>query len=115
MEAKLLRMAKVASANPAAFGVADATDISGFKCVKTESELYSIAPAILSVAYNGDKSCDGSDAIGQRWYVSSKAKYYELVDWENDGSTVTTTWKELADTSGDIEGIPDSDINKLFE
>lgn len=33
MEAKLLRMAKVASANPKAFGVVDANEVSGFKTV----------------------------------------------------------------------------------
>lgn len=107
-------MAKVASANPKAFGVVDANEVSGFKTVQKVADLQNIMPGILSISYNSDKTSDGSDAIGQRWYVAEYGGYYELKTWSNDNGTVVTTWDAVTDATSDMDPISDDSINNLF-
>lgn len=78
---------KIKSNNPDAYGIVDASEVSGFKIVQSVSDLYTISDAILS------SIGDGSDAVGQEWYVSSTKKKYQLVDWETRNQE--SGWKEL--------------------
>ena len=76
-ENKIKFPVKLASNNPQSFGIADATEISGHRVVDTLSDLYVISDPILSILK------DGSDAIGQEWFVVSEDCKYRLDNWEN--------------------------------
>ena len=76
-ENKITFPVKLASNNPQSFGIVDATEISGHRSVDTLSDLYSISDPVLSVLK------DGSDAIGQEWFVVSEDCKYRLDNWEN--------------------------------
>ena len=82
-------MAKVVSANPASWGIVDANQISGFRTVATQADLYSIAACILSSAY-GDGTTTGADAVGQIWHVQEgnggEGKDFRLINWSKRGS-----------------------------
>ena len=65
------------SNNPQAFGIVYADEVSGHKSVEDLNALYTISDAILSKS----KTNENDDAIGQDWYVRSKANYYRLIDW----------------------------------
>ena len=76
-ENKIKFPVKLASNNPQSFGIADATEISGHRSVNTLSDLYNISDPMLSILK------DGSDAIGQEWFVASEDCKYRLDNWEN--------------------------------
>ena len=76
-ENKIKFPVKLASNNPQSFGIADATEISGHRVVDTLSDLYAISDPILSILK------DGSDAIGQEWFVVSEDCKYRLDNWKN--------------------------------
>ena len=76
-ENKIKFPVKLASNNPQSFGIADATEISGHRVVDTLSDLYVTSDPILSILK------DGSDAIGQEWFVVSEDCKYRLDNWEN--------------------------------
>jgi hypothetical protein len=76
-ENKITFPVKLASNNPQSFGIVDATEISGHRSVDTISELYDINDSILSILK------DGSDAIGQEWFVVSEDCKYRLDNWGN--------------------------------
>lgn len=84
MAGRLYRMAKVVSANPASWGIVDANQISGFRTVATQADLYSIAACILSSSY-GDGTTTGADAVGQIWHVQDTNKDFRLTSWANRG------------------------------
>ena len=86
-ENKITFPVKLASNNPQSFGIVDATEISGHKSVDTLSDLYSISDSVLSVLK------DGSDAIGQEWFVVSEDCKYRLDNWGNRKSV--TGWTKL--------------------
>lgn len=86
MAGRLYRMAKVVSANPASWGIVDANQISGFRTVATQADLYSIAACILSSSY-GDGTTNGADAVGQIWHVQEgEGKDFRLINWSKRGS-----------------------------
>lgn len=86
-ENKITFPVKLASNNPQSFGIVDATEISGHRSVDTISDLYSISDPVLSVLK------DGSDAIGQEWFVVSEDCKYRLDNWENRKSV--SGWTKL--------------------
>jgi hypothetical protein len=86
-ENKITFPAKLASNNPQSFGIADATGISGHRSVATLSGLYAISDPVLSILK------DGSDAIGQEWFVVSEDCKYRLDNWENRKSA--SGWTKL--------------------
>lgn len=95
MAGRLYRMAKVVSANPASWGIVDANQISGFRTVATQADLYSIAACILSSSY-GDDTTTGADAVGQIWHVQEgndgNGKDFRLINWSKRGSA--EGWRE---------------------
>lgn len=95
MAGRLYRMAKVVSANPASWGIVDANQISGFRTVATQADLYSIAACILSSSY-GDDTTTGADAVGQIWHVQEgndgEGKDFRLINWSKRGSA--EGWRE---------------------
>lgn len=76
-ENKIKFPVKLASNNPQSFGIADATEVSGHRTVDTLSDLYAISDPVLSILK------DGSDAVGQEWFVVSEDCKYRLDNWEN--------------------------------
>ena len=74
---------RLESNNPAAYGIVKATEISGHRTVQSVDDLYTLADAILSDSGNNTNN----DAIGQKWYVISETKEYELIDWNNRKSS----------------------------
>lgn len=92
MAGRLYRMAKVVSANPASWGIVDANQISGFRTVATQADLYSIAACILSFSY-GDGTTTGADAVGQIWHVQDTNKDFRLASWASRGTSAG--WKEV--------------------
>jgi hypothetical protein len=84
-ENKITFPVKLASNNPQSFGIVDATEISGHRSVATLSDLYSISDPVLSVLK------DGSDAIGQEWFVVSEDCKYRLDNWANRKSVAGWT------------------------
>lgn len=92
MAGRLYRMAKVVSANPASWGIVDANQISGFRTVATQADLYSIAACILSSSY-GDGTTNGADAVGQIWHVQDTNKDFRLTSWASRGTSAG--WKEV--------------------
>ena len=97
MAGRLYRMAKVVSANPSSWGIVDANQISGFRTVATEADLYSIAACILSSSY-GDGTTTGADAVGQIWHVQNSNKDYRLTNWSARGTSEGWT-EELTSTA----------------
>lgn len=89
---------RLESNNPAAYGIIKAIEVAGHKTVQSIEDLYSLADAILSDSGTNANN----DAIGQKWYVISKDREYELVDWNNRKST--DGWK-LINTSDDIQSV----------
>ena len=86
-ENKITFPVKLASNNPQSFGIVDAIEVSGHRMVDTISDLYAISDPVLSVLK------DGSDAIGQEWFVVSEDCKYRLDNWENRKSV--TGWTKL--------------------
>ena len=84
-ENKITFPVKLASNNPQSFGIVDATEVSGHRSVDTISELYAISDSILSILK------DGSDAIGQEWFVVSEDCKYRLDNWANRKSVAGWT------------------------
>lgn len=79
MASTQVRLGKQKSGNTDAFGIADAIELSGHRSVRTFEALYNIPDVILSSSGNNADN----DALGQLWYVISKKKHYQLVDWSN--------------------------------
>ena len=108
-------MAKVVSANPASWGIVDANQISGFRTVATQADLYSIAACILSSSY-GDGTTTGADAVGQIWHVQDTNKDFRLISWANRGKaagwTEELTSESLVGKINAAENKADSAINK---
>lgn len=115
MAGRLYRMAKVVSANPASWGIVDANQISGFRTVATQADLYSIAACILSSSY-GDGTTTGADAVGQIWHVQDTNKDFRLTSWANRGKaagwTEELTSESLVGKINAAENKADSAINK---
>ena len=115
MAGRLYRMAKVVSANPASWGIVDANQISGFRTVATQADLYSIAACILSSSY-GDGTTTGADAVGQIWHVQDTNKDFRLISWANRGKaagwTEELTSESLVGKINAAENKADSAINK---
>ena len=115
MAGRLYRMAKVVSANPASWGIVDANQISGFRTVATQADLYSIAACILSSSY-GDGTTNGNDAVGQIWHVQDTNKDFRLTSWANRGKaagwTEELTSESLVGKINAAENKADSAINK---
>lgn len=102
MAGRLYRMAKVVSANPASWGIVDANQISGFRTVATQADLYSIAACILSSSY-GDGTTTGADAVGQIWHVQDTNKDFRLTSWASRGTSAG--WTEELTSAKLSEGI----------
>lgn len=115
MAGRLYRMAKVVSANPASWGIVDANQISGFRTVATQADLYSIAACILSSAY-GDGTTTGADAVGQIWHVQDTNKDFRLTSWANRGKaagwTEELTSEQLVGKINAAENKANDAINK---
>ena len=86
-ENKITFPVKLASNNPQSFGIVDAMEVSGHRSVDTLSDLYAISDPVLSVLK------DGSDAIGQEWFVVSEDCRYRLDNWGNRKSV--SGWTKL--------------------
>ena len=84
-ENKITFPVKLASNNPQSFGIVDAMEVSGHRSVETLSELYAISDPVLSILK------DGSDAIGQEWFVVSEDCKYRLDNWGNRRSVAGWT------------------------
>lgn len=87
MENKLKFPAKLGSNNPNDYGVIDAVEISGHRCVANLAALYALKDCVLS----SSKDNTGDDAIGQEWYVISEHKFYQLVSWADRASSAGWT------------------------
>ena len=111
MAGRLYRMAKVVSANPASWGIVDANQISGFRTVATQADLYSIAACILSSAY-GDGTTTGADAVGQIWHVQDTNKDFRLTSWANRGKA--EGWDEVP-TANEIFTAFSDEITPIIE
>lgn len=99
-ENKLYYPAKLASNNPDTYGIVDADEVSGFRAVTSLDRLYVIPSAILSILK------DGSDAVGQYWYVISENAYYQLVDWNNRNTEkgwVKSEPKVMSEASNEVD------------
>lgn len=72
---------KIGSNNTSEYAIADFTHIAGSRSVNTlnttGTTLYSIPDSILS------SSGDGSDSLGQCWFVESEQKKYYLTNWSS--------------------------------
>lgn len=90
----LKQAAKYGSNNPAAYGIVNATEVSGFKVVSSLTELYALADCILSAS----KTNENNDAIGQEWYVAGDGKY-ALTNWANRNSASGWTKVTVADSA----------------
>ena len=111
MAGRLYRMAKVVSANPASWGIVDANQISGFRTVATQADLYSIAACILSSAY-GDGTTTGADAVGQIWHVQESNEDYRLINWASRGKAAG--WEKVP-TADDIFTAFSDEITPILE
>ena len=111
MAGRLYRMAKVVSANPASWGIVDANQISGFRTVATQADLYSIAACILSSSY-GDGTTTGADAVGQIWHVQDTNKDFRLTSWANRGKA--EGWDEVP-TANEIFAAFGDEITPVIE
>ena len=111
MAGRLYRMAKVVSANPASWGIVDANQISGFRTVATQADLYSIAACILSSAY-GDGTTTGADAVGQIWHVQESNEDYRLINWAGRGKAAG--WEKVP-TADEIFTAFDEQITPVIE
>ena len=111
MAGRLYRMAKVVSANPASWGIVDANQISGFRTVATQADLYSIAACILSSAYD-DGTTTGADAVGQIWHVQDTNKDFRLTSWANRGKA--EGWDEVP-TANEIFTTFSDEITPVIE
>lgn len=81
---------KIASNNPKAFGIVDASQVSGHRSVKAIADLYNIPDVILSQSGNNTNN----DAIGQLVWVSDIQSFYQLVNWTN--RTNVNGWKSYS-------------------
>lgn len=63
------------------FGVTDSVMISGHRTVATKADLCAIPEEILSSKKSNAKTSNGSDALGQLWYVEDEKAYYQLISW----------------------------------
>ena len=104
-------MAKVVSANPASWGIVDANQISGFRTVATQADLYSIAACILSSAY-GDGTTTGADAVGQIWHVQESNEDYRLINWASRGKAAG--WEKVP-TANEILTVVSDEITPILE
>lgn len=66
------------------FGVTDAVMISGHRTVATKEDLYVIPQEILSSKKSNAGTSNGSDALGQLWYVEDENCFYQLIKWGTD-------------------------------
>lgn len=68
--------------NEGGFGVTDSVMISGHRTVATKEDLYAIPTQILSSkASNKATDNNGTDALGQLWYVEDEKCFYQLINW----------------------------------
>lgn len=95
MENILKQAAKYGSNNTASYGIVNAVEVSGFKQVTAVADLYNIADCILQK----DKTGDGSDAVGQKWYVQKESCEYQLTSWAGRKSAAGWTKVALADSA----------------
>lgn len=72
--------------NEGGFGVTDSVMISGHRTVATKADLYAIPEEILSSKKSNAKTSNGSDALGQLWYVEDEKSYYQLIIWADHKS-----------------------------
>lgn len=79
MERVITQPNKYVSNNSKVFGIVNAVEVSGFKQVAALADLYKIADCILQK----DNEGDGSDAVGQKWYVQATKCEYQLISWAN--------------------------------
>lgn len=68
--------------NEGGFGVTDSVMISGHRTVATKEDLYVIPTQILSSKMSNAKTSDGTDALGQLWYVEDEQCFYQLIKWD---------------------------------
>lgn len=80
---------RLESNNPAAYGIVRAIEVAGHKTVSTVNDLYSLEDSILSDSGTNEDD----DALGQKWYVVSAEKEYQLIDWSNRKSS--SGWQEV--------------------
>jgi hypothetical protein len=111
MAGRLYRMAKVVSANPASWGIVDANQISGFRTVATQADLYSIAACVLSSSY-GDGTTTGADAVGQIWHVQESNEDYRLINWASRGKAAG--WEKVP-TADEIITVVSDEITPILE
>lgn len=96
---------RLESNNPAAYGIVKALEVAGHKTVATLDELYALADVILSDSGTNENN----DAIGQRWYVISEARYYQLTEWNS--RTTASGWTEVAESSDIVSEVGEYTIN----
>lgn len=65
------------SNNPNGFGIVDAKEIAGHRCVMNLSSLYELPDPILSLSGNNTLN----DSVGQLWYVANEQSFYQLIEW----------------------------------
>lgn len=93
--------------NEGGFGVTDMVMISGHRTVATKADLYTIPSQILSSNQSNKKpNNDGSDALGQLWYVQDEAKTYQLVSWANRGNANGWKRSNIASVTTNADGTP---------
>lgn len=81
--------------NEGGFGVTDSVMISGHRTVATKADLYSIPSQILSSkASNKATNNNGTDALGQLWYVEDEKSFYQLIDWGKRTDTSGIGWSK---------------------
>ena len=91
-----------------AFGFLNQIKISGQKTVQTKADLQYIPVNLLSSAFDnynsypdGQKPAkpDGSDALGQLWWVQDEKCFYQLVKWGANAPTDNIWAKSNISTS----------------
>lgn len=102
---------KLKSNNPKAYGVVDASEVSGHCTAKTLEDLYAMPDALLSESGTNANN----DAIGKVVYVTGAGEHYKLTDWSKRNSA--DGWTVFGGSGGgsaDVEEISDTEIGGLF-
>lgn len=100
---------KLRSNNPAAYGIVDATEVSGHKSVPALDKLYELKDCILSHSGNNTDN----DALGQIWHVSGTVNAdYRLISW--DDRKTAAGWEKVETGAGEPDAITESELSQIL-
>ena len=121
------RLDKSADKKFSGYGIVYATDISGHRMVRSFADLLKIPCPILSPSEGPSVDSNGSDALGQEWYVAAdernnqgKPSKYKLTKWtpttrDSDKVRYTTAdnWTRIADLTAEDQANITALINRV--